>query len=172
MLWAFSARRCRKWRSRRTSPRNFFIATNSDGITAILGDPFFLRQSKSNCLPGMFYSRHVAGLNPYAAVAIFANITELPSFCEIDRLVSPEVQCASDEKKGERLVVVHTLADEALKGVLEKLAKADLPALWKPRPDQFVAVEQLPYLGMGKLDLRKLKEMALAHLASAAKVNE
>jgi acyl-[acyl-carrier-protein]-phospholipid O-acyltransferase / long-chain-fatty-acid--[acyl-carrier-protein] ligase len=83
------------------------------------------------------------------------------------------VTAIPDEKKGERLVVVHTLGDEALKSVLEKLAKADLPALWKPRPDQFVYVEQLPYLGTGKLDLRKLKEIALAHpVPRLANVNE
>ena len=72
------------------------------------------------------------------------------------------VTAIPDEKKGERLVVVHTLKEDALKGCLEKLAKSDLPALWKPRPDQFIYVEKLPYLGTGKLDLRKLREIAQA----------
>ncbi|HKN24910.1 MAG TPA: acyl-[ACP]--phospholipid O-acyltransferase [Candidatus Acidoferrum sp.] len=72
------------------------------------------------------------------------------------------VTAIPDEKKGERLVVVHTLKDDALKDCLEKLAKSDLPALWKPRPDQSIHVEKLPYLGTGKLDLRKLREIALA----------
>jgi acyl-[acyl-carrier-protein]-phospholipid O-acyltransferase / long-chain-fatty-acid--[acyl-carrier-protein] ligase len=70
------------------------------------------------------------------------------------------VTAVPDEKKGERLVVVHTLKDDALKELLEKFAKTDLPALWKPRPDQFVCAEKLPYLGTGKLDLRKLRELA------------
>jgi acyl-[acyl-carrier-protein]-phospholipid O-acyltransferase / long-chain-fatty-acid--[acyl-carrier-protein] ligase len=70
------------------------------------------------------------------------------------------VTAIPDEKKGERLVVIHTLKEEALRECLEKLAKSDLPALWKPRPDQFLFVEKLPYLGTGKLDLRKLKEIA------------
>lgn len=70
------------------------------------------------------------------------------------------VTAIPDEKKGERLVVVHTLKEEQLKEVLEKLAKADLPALWKPRGDQFLYVEKLPYLGTGKLDLRKLRDIA------------
>src|SRR5258705_3176107 len=72
------------------------------------------------------------------------------------------VTAIPDEKKGERLVVVHTLKEDALKDCLEKLSKSDLPALWKPRPDQFVYVEQLPYLGTGKLDLRRLREIAMA----------
>ncbi len=65
-----------------------------------------------------------------------------------------------DEKKGERLVVLHKLPDEKLAPCLEKLAQSDLPNLWKPRADQFFRVEQFPLLGTGKLDLRKVKEMA------------
>ncbi len=65
-----------------------------------------------------------------------------------------------DEKKGERLAVVHTLPEEKLKPVLEQLPACDLPNLWKPKPDQFIRVEKLPYLGTGKLDLRKVREIA------------
>jgi acyl-[acyl-carrier-protein]-phospholipid O-acyltransferase/long-chain-fatty-acid--[acyl-carrier-protein] ligase len=65
-----------------------------------------------------------------------------------------------DEKKGERLAVLHTLSAEELKPVLDALAACDLPNLWKPRPDQFLRVDALPYLGTGKLDLRKLRELA------------
>jgi acyl-[acyl-carrier-protein]-phospholipid O-acyltransferase / long-chain-fatty-acid--[acyl-carrier-protein] ligase len=72
------------------------------------------------------------------------------------------VTAIPDEKKGEKLVVIHTLNNDKLREVQEKLAKSDLPALWKPRPDQFVFAEKLPYLGTGKLDLRKLREMAMA----------
>jgi len=71
------------------------------------------------------------------------------------------VTAVPDEKKGERLVVFHTLADKDLRECLEKLAKSDLPALWRPRPDQFLSIRALPYLGTGKLDLRRLRELAL-----------
>ena len=70
------------------------------------------------------------------------------------------VTAIPDEKKGERLIVLHTLAEKPLEECLEKLAKSDLPALWRPRPDQFLRVESLPYLGTGKLDLRKARELA------------
>ena len=65
-----------------------------------------------------------------------------------------------DEKKGERLVVVHTLPADKLAPVIAKLAGSDLPNLWKPRPDQFYRVDALPVLGTGKLDLRRVKELA------------
>ena len=66
-----------------------------------------------------------------------------------------------DETKGERLVVLHMLPDDKLKEVLEKLPQAGLPNLWLPHQNQFFHVDALPYLGTGKLDLRKTKEMAL-----------
>ena len=69
------------------------------------------------------------------------------------------VTAVPDEKKGERLIILHTLDEEALKEVLTKLGELDLPALWKPRPDQFRRIEAMPYLGTGKLDLRRVKEL-------------
>ncbi|HEX4485341.1 MAG TPA: AMP-binding protein, partial [Terriglobales bacterium] len=72
------------------------------------------------------------------------------------------VTAIPDEKKGERLIVVHTLPEDKLETCLAQLSKSDLPALWRPRPDQFLHVDALPYLGTGKLDLRRLKEVALA----------
>jgi acyl-[acyl-carrier-protein]-phospholipid O-acyltransferase/long-chain-fatty-acid--[acyl-carrier-protein] ligase len=78
------------------------------------------------------------------------------------------VTAVPDEKKGERIVVVHTLSEERLAPVLEKLAKSDLPALWKPRPSQFIHVDALPVLGTGKIDLRGVRSLA----TSAALVSE
>ena len=71
------------------------------------------------------------------------------------------VAAVPDEKKGERLVVLHRLAENDLQASLEKFAACDLPNLWKPRPDAFFRVEQFPLLGTGKLDLRAVKELAL-----------
>jgi acyl-[acyl-carrier-protein]-phospholipid O-acyltransferase / long-chain-fatty-acid--[acyl-carrier-protein] ligase len=71
------------------------------------------------------------------------------------------VTAVPDERKGERLMVLHALPEDKLKETLELLAKCDLPALWRPRPDQFLRVEKLPYLGTGKLDLRKARELAM-----------
>ncbi|MBZ5530248.1 MAG: AMP-binding protein [Acidobacteriia bacterium] len=70
------------------------------------------------------------------------------------------VSAVPDEKKGERLIVLHVLSEDQLAPILQKLAESDLPALWKPRKDQFFRVDTLPYLGTGKLDLRALKTRA------------
>jgi acyl-[acyl-carrier-protein]-phospholipid O-acyltransferase/long-chain-fatty-acid--[acyl-carrier-protein] ligase len=73
----------------------------------------------------------------------------------------------SDERKGERIVVLHKLAEEPLRSCLEKLAQSDLPNLWKPRPDGFIHVDAFPYLGTGKLDLRRVREIADALVGTA-----
>ncbi len=65
-----------------------------------------------------------------------------------------------DEKKGERLIVLHRLAEKDLSACLEKFAACDLPNLWKPKADAFFRVEQFPMLGTGKLDLRAIKAAA------------
>ena len=71
------------------------------------------------------------------------------------------VTAVPDEKKGERLIVLHTLDESPLEACLAKLGKSDLPALWRPRKEQFLRIENLPYLGTGKLDLRKARGLAL-----------
>jgi len=71
------------------------------------------------------------------------------------------VTAVPDGKKGERLVVLHTLGEEELKRVVENLSRSTLPNLWIPRPNQFFFVAELPHLGTGKLDLRRIRELAL-----------
>jgi len=77
------------------------------------------------------------------------------------------VTAVPDGKKGERLVVLHTLAPDALKPVLEKLSSSGLPNLWIPRANQFFHIDELPHLGTGKLDLRRIHEVAIEHSGQA-----
>jgi len=69
-----------------------------------------------------------------------------------------------DEKKGEKLAVLHTLDEARLPDILEKVAASDLPNLFIPSRGNFVKVEALPVLGTGKLDLRALKRVAAERL--------
>jgi acyl-[acyl-carrier-protein]-phospholipid O-acyltransferase/long-chain-fatty-acid--[acyl-carrier-protein] ligase len=72
------------------------------------------------------------------------------------------VASVPDEKRGERLVVLHTPEagdPDRLRAILEE---SPLPNLWKPGRDAYVLIEAMPLLGTGKLDLKGLKELALA----------
>ncbi|MBM4126417.1 MAG: MFS transporter [Nitrospira sp.] len=70
-----------------------------------------------------------------------------------------------DEKKGERLAVLHTLDESRIPAILDKVSTSGLPNLFIPGKQQFVKVEALPVLGTGKLDLRGIKRIALEKLA-------
>ena len=71
------------------------------------------------------------------------------------------VTSVPDEKKGERLIVLHKPMTKAIAQVIDELAREGLPNLWIPSNDSFVEVGEIPILGTGKLDLRGMKQMAL-----------
>jgi len=68
---------------------------------------------------------------------------------------------APDAKRGERLVVVHSLTDLDVDELIDKLRSMGLPNLWIPKREDFHYVERLPLLGSGKLDLQTLKQLAI-----------
>jgi acyl-[acyl-carrier-protein]-phospholipid O-acyltransferase/long-chain-fatty-acid--[acyl-carrier-protein] ligase len=78
------------------------------------------------------------------------------------------VTAVPDDKKGERLAVLHTLPEERIPAILEKVAASGLPNLFIPHRHAFIKVDAIPVLGTGKLDLRTLKRIALDRLKVAA----
>ena len=78
------------------------------------------------------------------------------------------VTAVPDERKGERLVVVHVPMDRTPAEICRALADAGLPNLWIPSEDSFLEVETLPLLGSGKLDLKGLARVALERFAPSA----
>jgi hypothetical protein len=75
------------------------------------------------------------------------------------------VTSVPDDRKGEALAVLHTLDETRIGEVLERMDGAGLPNLFVPRRDHFVHVDQLPLLGTGKLDLKKIRAIALERLS-------
>lgn len=73
-----------------------------------------------------------------------------------------------DKKKGERLIVVHTGLAKPADQIVKELSESGLPPLWIPSADSYVQVQELPVLGTGKLDLRRLKQIATAGLSDEA----
>jgi acyl-[acyl-carrier-protein]-phospholipid O-acyltransferase/long-chain-fatty-acid--[acyl-carrier-protein] ligase len=72
-----------------------------------------------------------------------------------------------DPKKGERLIVLHTLPEARLQEVLKKLPLLGLPNLWLPRAHHCFHVDQLPRLASGKMDLRTIRQLALERSAAS-----
>ena len=71
------------------------------------------------------------------------------------------VTSVPDAKRGERLVVLHTDLGQKPEEICRKLPETGLPALWIPSPDSFRRVEAIPVLGTGKLDLKRVKDLAV-----------
>jgi len=78
------------------------------------------------------------------------------------------VTSVPDPRKGERLVVLHTGLPASPEDICRALAETGLPRLWIPTPDSFRQIEEIPILGTGKLDLRRLRERALAEFGNAS----
>ena len=75
------------------------------------------------------------------------------------------VTSVPDAKKGERLVVLYTELVQSPEEICRALAAGGLPPLWIPSPDSFRRVEAIPVLGTGKLDLKRVKDVAMAEFS-------
>jgi acyl-[acyl-carrier-protein]-phospholipid O-acyltransferase / long-chain-fatty-acid--[acyl-carrier-protein] ligase len=82
------------------------------------------------------------------------------------------VTALGDERKGEKLAVLHTLDDQHVQQALAGLAAQGLPNLYIPRRENFVKVEAIPILGTGKLDLRAIRRIAAEELGKNEPVEE
>jgi acyl-[acyl-carrier-protein]-phospholipid O-acyltransferase/long-chain-fatty-acid--[acyl-carrier-protein] ligase len=71
------------------------------------------------------------------------------------------VTSVPDERRGERLIVLHTpLNGMSLRSLVEGLTQQGLPNLWIPSEKDFRQISEMPVLGSGKVDLRRVKEIA------------
>jgi acyl-[acyl-carrier-protein]-phospholipid O-acyltransferase/long-chain-fatty-acid--[acyl-carrier-protein] ligase len=72
------------------------------------------------------------------------------------------VAAIPDERRGERLIVLHLPdIENRLLAVLEELSRRGFPNLWVPDRRDCYQVESMPVLGSGKLDLKRLVEIAI-----------
>ncbi len=70
------------------------------------------------------------------------------------------VTAVHDDRRGERIVVLHTGLQLPPTDICRAMIAGGLPPLWVPSPDSFRQVAAIPLLGTGKLDLARLREVA------------
>ena len=80
---------------------------------------------------------------------------------EEDELVRVCVTGVPDEKKGEKLVVLHLPTQKSVEEMRDGLRDVGLANLFVPAADSFFQVDEIPMLGTGKLDLKQAKETAV-----------
>jgi acyl-[acyl-carrier-protein]-phospholipid O-acyltransferase/long-chain-fatty-acid--[acyl-carrier-protein] ligase len=69
-----------------------------------------------------------------------------------------------DEQKGERLVAFYAQNGVTAAQLWDKMNRSELPKLWIPKRENLVQIETIPLLGSGKVDLKKIKALALEKL--------
>jgi acyl-[acyl-carrier-protein]-phospholipid O-acyltransferase/long-chain-fatty-acid--[acyl-carrier-protein] ligase len=78
------------------------------------------------------------------------------------------VTAVPDQKKGERIIVLHTSTSRSIDELRDGLRAVGLPNLFIPAADGFKEVEAIPVLGTGKLDLKACKEMAASEMIASS----
>jgi acyl-[acyl-carrier-protein]-phospholipid O-acyltransferase/long-chain-fatty-acid--[acyl-carrier-protein] ligase len=79
------------------------------------------------------------------------------------------VTAVPDERRGERLLVLHTpFRDFSPHQLWEKLSDRGLPNLWVPSERDFLEIPEMPVLGTGKVDLKRIKQIALEKAGGCA----
>ena len=71
------------------------------------------------------------------------------------------VTAVPDERKGERLVVFYTDPGVSSDELSTRLGESDLPKLWMPKRENLHLIDEIPVLGTGKTDLKKIRSLAL-----------
>jgi acyl-[acyl-carrier-protein]-phospholipid O-acyltransferase/long-chain-fatty-acid--[acyl-carrier-protein] ligase len=71
------------------------------------------------------------------------------------------VTAIPDEQRGERLVVFFAKNGVSREELWDKLNNSDLPKLWIPKREDLRPIDEIPILGSGKADLKKVKALAL-----------
>ena len=66
-----------------------------------------------------------------------------------------------DTRKGERLIVLHLPIKKTPRQIVDNLRKDGLANLWIPKSRDFFQIEEIPLLGTGKLDLKRVNETAI-----------
>ena len=94
-------------------------------------------------------------------VRIEEELTRLLSGDGEDEQVRVCVTSVSDAKKGEKLIVLLLPTEKSIDEIRDGLKEAGLPNLFVPARDGFLEVDEIPMLGTGKLDLKRVKEVAL-----------
>jgi len=78
------------------------------------------------------------------------------------------VTAISDEQRGEKLIAFYAQNGIKKEELWEKLNQSELPKLWIPKRENLHLIDAIPLLGSGKVDLKRVKAMALEQTQKSA----
>ena len=128
---------------------------------------------------GWYVTGDIASVNEDGFITIHDRVSrfskiggEMVPHMRIEEALSAALGCdcavtsIEDAARGERLYAFYTREDLTANDAWSLLASTGLPRLWLPKRDNIILVAELPVGPAGKLDLKKIKAMAL-ELANA-----
>jgi acyl-[acyl-carrier-protein]-phospholipid O-acyltransferase/long-chain-fatty-acid--[acyl-carrier-protein] ligase len=71
------------------------------------------------------------------------------------------VTAIPDEQRGEKLIAFYSRNGMTADELWAKLNQSELPKLWIPKRENIYCIDSIPVLGSGKIDLKKVKLLAL-----------
>jgi acyl-[acyl-carrier-protein]-phospholipid O-acyltransferase/long-chain-fatty-acid--[acyl-carrier-protein] ligase len=74
--------------------------------------------------------------------------------------VASVVTAVPDSQRGEKLIALYCQNGMTTEELWQRLNDSDLPKLWIPKRDDMFAIDSLPVLGTGKIDLKAAKSLA------------
>jgi acyl-[acyl-carrier-protein]-phospholipid O-acyltransferase/long-chain-fatty-acid--[acyl-carrier-protein] ligase len=82
--------------------------------------------------------------------------------------IAAAVTALPDAQRGEKLIAFYVQNGVARENLWDRLNQSELPKLWIPKRENLHAIDALPLLGSGKVDLKKIKAMAQERSQTAA----
>lgn len=136
-----------------------------------LGDP---QRTEETLRDGWYVTGDVASVGEDGFIKIVDRVSrfskiagEMVPHIKVEETVSRILGCdcavtsVPDEARGEKLVAFYTNKEIRPVDVWEALLKAGLPRLWIPKRENFLYIESFPASATGKIDLKKLKGLAI-----------
>jgi acyl-[acyl-carrier-protein]-phospholipid O-acyltransferase / long-chain-fatty-acid--[acyl-carrier-protein] ligase len=78
------------------------------------------------------------------------------------------VTAIPDEQRGEKLIAFYAQNGVTKEELWERLNQSELPKLWIPKRENLHLIDSIPLLGSGKVDLKKVKALALEQIQKFA----
>jgi len=148
------------------------IARGPNVMLGYLGEPELTKQALRD---GWYITGDIASLDEDGFMTItdrmsrFSKIGgEMVPHMKIEEVINTilgdaasVVTAVPDEQKGEKLIAFYSRNGMSADELWETLNRSDLPKLWIPKRENIHCIDSIPQLGSGKIDLKKVKQLAL-----------